>query len=60
MFPSGPGAMPFVQYAYQNQNDNWSGTSAAPAANNDDKDIETHFVTVGVQYMFNRSWGAQL
>ncbi len=60
MFPSGPGAMPFVQYAYQDQNRNWSGTSEAPAVNNDDKEIETHFVTVGLQYMFNRSWGAQI
>ena len=35
-------------------------TSQAPAANNDDKEIETHFVTLGLQYMFNDKWGAQL
>jgi hypothetical protein len=60
MFPTGEGATPFFNYAYQNQNQNWSGTSRAPAANNDDKDIETHFLTFGLQYMFNRSWGAQI
>ncbi len=60
MFPNGEGGMAFLNYDYQNQNQNWSGTSSAPGANNDDKKIETHFVTVGLQYMFSRSWGAQL
>ena len=60
MFPTGAGGMAFLNYDYQDQNRNWSGTSSADAANNDDKKIETHFVTLGVQYMFNRSWGAQL
>ena len=60
MFPTGEGGMAFLNYAYQDQNRNWSGTSQAPAANNDDKDIETHFVTFGFQYMFDRSWGAQV
>jgi hypothetical protein len=59
MFPSGAGGMTYLQYAYQDQNRNWSGTSQAPAANNDDKEIETHFLTVGAQYLFNRSWGVQ-
>jgi hypothetical protein len=59
MFPSDQGGMVFLQYGYQDQNRNWSGTSQAPADNNDDKEIQTHFVTVGLQYMFNRSWGVQ-
>jgi Putative MetA-pathway of phenol degradation len=59
MLPSGQGGMAFMQYAYQDQNRNWSGTSEAPADNNDDKEIETHFATLGLQYMFNRSWGIQ-
>ena len=59
-FPTGAGGMAFLNYDYQDQNQNWSGTSSAPAANNDDKEIETHFVTLGLQYMFNRSWGAQM
>jgi hypothetical protein len=60
MFPADEGGMAFLQYDYQDQNRNWNGTSQAPAANNDDKKIETHFVTLGLQYMFNRSWGAQI
>ena len=60
MLPNGPGGMAFVQYAYQDQNRNWNGTSEAAAANNDDKEIETDFVTFGLQYLFNQKWGAQL
>jgi len=59
MFPGGPGGMAFLEYDYQDQNRNWNGTSQAPAANNDDKEIQTHFVTFGLQYMFNWSWGIQ-
>jgi len=60
MFPEGSGGTAFLNYDYQDQNQNWSGNSSAPAANNGDKQIETHFVTLGLQYMFNRSWGAQV
>ena len=60
MFPTESGGVAFLNYSYQNQNHNWSGTAAAPAANNDDRKIETHFVTLGLQYLFNRSWGAQV
>jgi hypothetical protein len=60
MLPEGAGGMAFLDYDYQDQNQNWSGNSSAPAANNGDKEIETHFVTLGLQYMFNRSWGAQI
>ena len=59
MFPNGAGGMAFLQYDYMDQNRNWSGTSTAPAANNDDKEIESHFTTLGLQYMFNSSWGVQ-
>jgi hypothetical protein len=59
MFPNGQGGMAFLQYDYQDQNRNWSGSSQAPAANNDDKEIRTDFVTAGLQYMFNSSWGVQ-
>ena len=37
-----------------------SGTSRAPAANNDDKEIQTDFLMVGLQYLFNSRWGAQI
>ncbi len=59
MFPNGQGGMAFLQYDYQDQNRNWSGTSQAPSGNNDDKEIRTDFVTAGLQYMFNSSWGVQ-
>ena len=58
--PDGPGGMVYVDYDYQDQDHNWSGTSSAPAANNGDKEIRTDFVTVGLQYMFDRSWGLQV
>jgi hypothetical protein len=59
MFPQGQGGMAWLQYDYQDQNHNWSGTSQAPAANNTDKEISTDFTTLGFQYMFNSSWGVQ-
>ena len=60
MLPTSAGGTAFVNYDYQDQNRNWSGTSSAPAGNNGDKEIETHFVTFGLQYMFTRSWGAEV
>jgi hypothetical protein len=60
MFPQGQGGMAWLQYDYQDQDHNWSGTSRAPAINNGDKEIETDFVTIGVQYLFNTSWGIQV
>ena len=60
MFPADTGGTAFLNYDYQDQRQNWSGTSAAPGDKNDDQRIETHFVTLGLQYLFNRSWGAQV
>jgi hypothetical protein len=60
MFPSGPGGMAFLEYDYQDQNQNWSGHSHAPDENNSDKSIQTHFVTAGLQYFFDRNWGLQV
>jgi len=57
MFPKELGAMAFLSYDYQDQDRNWSGTSQAPAADNDDKDLQTQFLTFGLQYMFSPSWG---
>ncbi len=51
--------MAWLQYDFQDQNRNWSGTGMAPAANNGDKEIKTDFMTAGLQYMFNTSWGFQ-
>jgi hypothetical protein len=60
MFPRGPGGMAWLEYDYQDQNQNWSGSSRAPAANNPDKEIRTHFLDLGFQYMVNASWGFQV
>lgn len=60
MFPSHSGGMVFLEEDFMDQNTNWSGRSKAPAENDDDKRIRTSFVTVGAQYMFNRSWGVMV
>lgn len=57
LFASGSGATAFVEYDFMNQRQNWSGSSEAPAAANDDKKIRTGIVTLGGQYMFSREWG---
>ena len=49
-----------LNYDYQDQDRNWHGTSEAPAANNADKEIRTHFITADLQYMFDRNWGLQV
>lgn len=60
MIPSMPGGEAFLDVDYQDQNQNRSGSSAAPAADNGDKDIRTTWYTLGYQQMFNRSWGLRL
>ncbi len=60
MFPNHAGAMVYAEYDFMNQNENWHGNSEAPASDNEDKRISTSFMNVGVQYTFNRAWGASL
>jgi hypothetical protein len=57
LLPSGPGGTAFLEYDLLNQTQNWSGTSQASAADNDDKNIRSDFYTAGLQYMFDRDWG---
>lgn len=57
LLPGGPGGTLFLEYDFLNQTTNWSGGSAAPGANNDDKKIRSDFMLVGGQYMFNSDWG---
>ncbi len=45
------------RYDYMDQNQNFEGTSKAPASDNSDKEIRTSFYTVGGSYMINRDWG---
>ena len=60
MLPTHEGGMVFAEVDFLNQKKNWNGTSSAPSENNDDKKIRTDFMTVGAQYMWNRSWGAAI
>jgi hypothetical protein len=60
MFPDGSGVMAFLDYDYQDQNRNWSGSSEAPAADNGDKDTRTGWLTLGYQDMFSRAWGIRV
>ncbi len=53
---SGSGFSVWFRYSYMNQNQNWEGTSKAPASDNSDKDINTSFYTVGGEYMINSDW----
>ncbi|HEY6417671.1 MAG TPA: hypothetical protein VIX59_01605 [Candidatus Binataceae bacterium] len=46
-----------MEYDFQDQYLNWHATQIATGANNGDKVIRTHFLTLGGQYMFNRQWG---
>jgi len=57
MFPNKPGGAVSLEYDFLNQNQNWSGTSKAPADDNDDKHLRSNFFTAGILYMFDRSWG---
>ena len=48
--------MTWIEYDFMNQYINWHATKPASGQNNDKK-FATNFVTVGGQYMFNRSGG---
>ena len=60
LYPTGPGVKISTEWDYMDQNQNWSGTSSAPAANNDDKEIRTNFFKLEGEFMFNHSWGVAL
>jgi len=47
MMPMQLGGEIYLEYNYMDQTRNWSGNSAAPAANNSDKEIRTNFLTLG-------------
>lgn len=59
MMPTDVGGTVWVEHNFMAQNQNWNGTDSAPKANNSDKLILTNFITVGGEYMFNRSWGVE-
>ena len=57
LFPSGGGGTVWLEYDFMNQYINWHATGPSSGINNSDKQIKTHFLTTGGQYMFNRSFG---
>jgi len=60
LLPMDAGGIVWTEYDFMNQYINWHATTPASGAYNNDKKLATNFVTVGGQYMFNRSWGAML
>ncbi len=50
----------WFRYSYLNQNQNWEGSSKAPASDNPDAQIRTSFYTFGGNVMINRSWSVML
>lgn len=60
MLPTREGGMAFLEYDFMNQNKNWNGSSRAPDANNENKDIKSIFVSAGARYMFSRTWGGAI
>jgi len=59
MFPDGPGGRVYLDYQFQDLHLCWRKDSRAPEFDDNDKRLETHFLTLGVQYMFNPDWGIQ-
>ncbi len=60
LIPNGAGGTVWFEYDFMNQYINWHASGPSSGANNDDKQIKTHFLNVGAQYMFNRNWGMML
>ena len=60
LLPDGPGGTTWLEYDFMNQYINWHHAEPASRSANDDKQIKTHFLTVGGQYMFSHDWGAMI
>jgi len=60
LLPDGPGGTVWFEYDFMNQYINYHHTEPASVSANPDRQIKTHFLTVGGQYMFNRKWGAMV
>ena len=58
MLPTQAGGIVYLEDDYMNQNQNWVGAHAAPASANTDKELQTNFGSLGVDYQFNQSWGS--
>jgi hypothetical protein len=54
------GGSVYFEWDRSDQSRSWSGTSKAPADSMADKHILTNWYVVGMNYMFNRDWGASV
>jgi hypothetical protein len=54
------GGRVFFEFWGSDQTQNYVGSSRAPAILNSDKELNTQWYSVGVEYMFNRNWGAMV
>jgi hypothetical protein len=59
-FPNGQGGMVYTEYNFSSQSQNWHNLGPSGAVNNDDKLIQTSWLTYGAQYFFNNKWGIEL
>ncbi len=57
LIPNNQENLAFLQYDYVGQGKNWRDTESAPEENNEHRNIRTQTTTIGLQTMFNRSWG---
>jgi hypothetical protein len=60
ILPTMNGGTAWAEFDFMDQNKNWRGTKAAPAADNSDKQIRTDFFNLGAQYMFSCGWGVMV
>jgi len=58
--PDGPGGMVYTEYNFSSQSQNWHNMGPSAAANNEDRLIQTSWITAGFQYFFNNKWGVEL
>jgi hypothetical protein len=58
--PEPEGGRVYLEYDFQNQHEDWGRSTIARGSDNDDKDLRTHFITLGVQYMIRPDWGFQI
>src|SRR5262249_32958418 len=54
------GGKNFHGWGQGNQDQNWIGSSKAPASANLDKQLVTNWYTLGFSYMFSREWGVMV
>ena len=60
LLPTSAGGIVWTEYDYMNQYIDWHATTPASGTQNNDKRLQTNFVTVGAQYMFNHNLGVMM